>query len=258
MGVTIWSEEVALVTNRELHNILHYLMNIDWQEHTPIKNDDELNERMSEYLGQLKLAHGIRDNADLKELNEKLGKTLEGAVIKKFAEYLGKESELDGGAEPDDLYKRSTDFPHWYGRTVWDGTNEIIATKHKVLGFTIPPVKPSSIETVSMSYGYYNHLRERISETFLGVAPRQVWRYKFEQAYKTNNFKRNLYLLIHGSDCEGVIVPDVVHAIASSLCSEDARKIFHENNSEYDNEWFDQLANVFTDASAKGNSIVFS
>lgn len=253
MGVYIREAKVALVTNKEIQDMFHYMMVIDWRLRTPIKTHEELVSCMEHHLVRIKKEHGISSTVnDLIEIMGKLEDAVDKTLVRCYANYLMGENP-DEGLEVDNLQQMSIDFPHWYGRTMWDDTNKKLCTNNRPIGIT----QGYNGESVSMSYVGYGHLRETISESLLGSSARSVWRLNFYQAYRRDTFRRNIYLLVNGSDCEGIIVPEVVHQIASSLTSERAREMYHKNNSDYDIEYFDNLVQVFESASNNGNPVMF-
>lgn len=253
MGVYIREAKVALITNKEIQDMFHYMMVIDWRIHTPITTHEELVSCMERHLVRIKKEHEISSTVtDLIEIIGKLNDDVDKVLVKCYASYLMGENP-DEGLEVDNLQKMSIDFPHWFGRTMWDGTNKKICTNNRPIGI----VQDYDGESVSMSYGGYGNLRNSISESLLGASPKSVWGMNFYQAYRRDTFRRNIYLLVNGSDCEGIIVPEVVHQIASSLTSDRAREMYHKNNSDYDIGYFDQMVQVFDSASKNGNPVMF-
>lgn len=255
MGVYIREAKVTLVTNKEIQEMFHFMMNIDWQVHTPINTHEQLVACMEPHLERIKKENGIDPNiSDLVEISKHLSDTIEKALIKCYTIY--SVSKDEDCIEIDDVQQMGGDFPHWYGETMFDGTGEhICANDNNPMGL-VQNIEEESFST-SMSYSGYNHLRNTISKSLLGSPARYAWSLDFDEAYVEDTWKRNLYFLINGSDCEGVIVPEVVRKIASSLGSERAMKTYHAENSEYDIGYFDQLVQVFLSASKNGHSVLF-
>lgn len=112
----------------------------------------------------------------------------------------------------DDLRKCGDEFPHWRGPQMWDDLGEVV---DEWLFYIPEPdfenTDSSKSFSVSMSHPEYSLFRELVSLTFLNATPRDVW--KDPEKYSHDN----IWLLVDGSDNEGIISNHVVQKISSVL-----------------------------------------
>lgn len=92
------------------------------------------------------------------------------------------------------------------------------------------------------SYGGYNRVREAISMAAWGVEPEVVWADENERVYG----EKDLYRLVHFSDCEGVIGPKACERIARGLQEPGLRDAFLRHYPQPSAETtFDALVEIF-------------
>lgn len=90
---------------------------------------------------------------------------------------------------------------------------------------------PCTKNSLGVSYGYYNHIRNVLCESFLNSTPEKIWS-RCGNLGTNQKYGRNLYYLINFADNEGYIGPTAVKKISKYLTPQRVQKALKKMNKE--------------------------
>lgn len=111
------------------------------------------------------------------------------------------------------------------------------------------------LDSVSMTYGFYNQLRDEIATVGLGISDAEVWGMARNLPDK-EDYPHALYYLINFADNEGFIGPKAVKLLSNYFKGN--MDLYKDNLSEHDHAWFKNLVNVINDTAENDGYLEFS